>query len=101
MTFDDVVICSPLRTPVGRFGGVFADLSATDLASGLLRELAERTGLGEGDVDDVSVECWKHGARFDVRTGKPLSLPATRGVVTYPVTLDGEVILVDVDTPTA
>ncbi|PWD49966.1 (2Fe-2S)-binding protein [Serinibacter arcticus] len=60
-----------------------------------------RASLGEGDVDDVSVECWKHGARFDVRTGKPLSLPATRGVVTYPVTLDGEVILVDVDTPTA
>lgn len=49
----DVVICSPLRTPVGRMGGVLAPLTVTDLATGLLRELASRTGLGEGDIDDV------------------------------------------------
>ncbi|NNM48023.1 acetyl-CoA C-acetyltransferase [Knoellia koreensis] len=50
---DDVVICSPLRTPVGRFGGALASVPAADLASGLLRELVSRTGLTEGDVDDV------------------------------------------------
>lgn len=50
---DDVVICAPLRTPVGRFGGALASVTATDLASGLLRALVERTGLTEGDVDDV------------------------------------------------
>ncbi|WP_148571954.1 acetyl-CoA C-acetyltransferase [Nocardioides caldifontis] len=50
---DDVVICAPLRTPVGRFGGALSSLSAADLASQLLRELVRRTGLGEGDVDDV------------------------------------------------
>ena len=50
---DDVVICSPLRTPVGRFGGVFAGLSANELAATALRGLVERTGLGEGEVDDV------------------------------------------------
>jgi acetyl-CoA C-acetyltransferase len=49
----DVVICSPIRTPVGRMGGVFASLTATDLATLTLRELVRRTGLGEGDVDDV------------------------------------------------
>ncbi|AZG45331.1 acetyl-CoA C-acetyltransferase [Gordonia insulae] len=49
----DVVICSPLRTPVGRMGGALASLTVTDLATGLLRELASRTGLGDGDVDDV------------------------------------------------
>ncbi len=50
---DDVVICSPVRTPVGRFGGVFAGLSANQLAATALRGLVERTGLGEGEVDDV------------------------------------------------
>ena len=50
---DQVVICEPLRTPVGRFGGALSPLTASDLASGLLAELARRTGLGEGDVDDV------------------------------------------------
>ncbi len=53
MSNDDIVICSPLRTPVGRMGGALAPLSVTDLATGLLRELVARTGLGEGDVDDV------------------------------------------------
>jgi acetyl-CoA C-acetyltransferase len=58
----DVVICEPIRTPVGRFGGVFAALSATDLAAGLLRELVRRTGLQEGDVDDVVLgQCYPSG----------------------------------------
>ncbi|MGY4711611.1 acetyl-CoA C-acetyltransferase [Mycolicibacterium sp. CBM1] len=49
----DVVICSPLRTPVARMGGVLAPLSTADLATAVLRELVARTGLGEGDIDDV------------------------------------------------
>jgi len=49
----DVVICEPIRTPVGRFGGVFATLSAADLATLTLTALTDRTGLGEGAVDDV------------------------------------------------
>jgi len=49
----DVVICEPLRTPVGRFGGALSSLSATDLATTVLEELVARTGLTEGDVDDV------------------------------------------------
>jgi acetyl-CoA C-acetyltransferase len=58
----EVVICSPLRTPVGRYGGALASLSATDLASGLLAELISRTGLGEGDVDDVILgNCYPSG----------------------------------------
>jgi acetyl-CoA C-acetyltransferase len=49
----DVVICHPLRTPVGRMGGVLASLSAAELATITLKALVARTGLGEGDVDDV------------------------------------------------
>lgn len=49
----DVVICSPLRTPVGRMGGALSALTAADLATATLRALVDRTGLGEGDVDDV------------------------------------------------
>ena len=48
-----MVICSPVRTPVGRMGGALASLTATDLATLTLRELIKRTGLGENDVDDV------------------------------------------------
>ena len=49
----DVVVCNPLRTPVGRMGGALAELTSADLATITLRELIGRTGLGESDVDDV------------------------------------------------
>jgi acetyl-CoA C-acetyltransferase len=48
-----VVICNPVRTPVGRMGGALSTLTAADLATATLRALVERTGLGQGDVDDV------------------------------------------------
>ena len=40
--------------------------------------------LSEGDVDDCTLECWMHGSRFDLRTGKPTGLPATEPVATFP-----------------
>jgi acetyl-CoA C-acetyltransferase len=49
----DIVICNPLRTPVGRMGGALSALTAAELATRTLRALVDRTGLGEGDVDDV------------------------------------------------
>lgn len=50
---NEIVICEPVRTPVGRMGGVLSTLSAADLASVVVTELVRRTGLGPGDVDDV------------------------------------------------
>ena len=51
--------------------------------------------LSEGDVIDGHIECWLHGSEFDLRTGKPTGLPATRAVATYPVTVDGDDVLVE------
>ncbi len=41
----DAVICEPLRTPVGKYGGVFRDISAVELAETVIRELVRRTNL--------------------------------------------------------
>lgn len=49
----EAVICEPLRTPVGGFGGVFRDVPVAVLASTLLQALLRRTGLPEEVVDDV------------------------------------------------
>ncbi|RZL67540.1 MAG: acetyl-CoA C-acyltransferase, partial [Rhodococcus sp. (in: high G+C Gram-positive bacteria)] len=49
----DAVICEPVRTPVGGFGGVFKDVPVTTLASTVVRGLVERTGIASTDVDDV------------------------------------------------
>ena len=44
--------------------------------------------LSEGFVDDTSIECWAHGAKFDLATGKPLTLPAYEPVSTYEVVIE-------------
>ncbi|GIG28790.1 non-heme iron oxygenase ferredoxin subunit [Cellulomonas marina] len=58
-----------------------------------------QVSLAEGEVEGCAVECWLHGSSFDLRTGKPLGPPAIRPVPVYPVTVDGERVLVDVDAP--
>lgn len=52
---------------------------------------------GEIDPDDCSVTCDWHGARFDIRTGAALSLPATRPIRVYPCRVEGGDIFVDVE----
>ncbi|WP_239333438.1 acetyl-CoA C-acetyltransferase [Frankia sp. CiP3] len=58
----DAVICSPLRTPVGGFGGVFTDTPATELAATVIRALVERTGVPADAIDDVVFgQCYPNG----------------------------------------
>jgi 3-phenylpropionate/trans-cinnamate dioxygenase ferredoxin component len=52
---------------------------------------------GELDQDTCTVECPRHGSRFDLRTGKPLTLPAYVPVDTFPVSVEGGVIKLEVD----
>lgn len=54
--------------------------------------------LSEGEVTDCTVECWLHGSRFDLRTGKPTGLPATEPVATFPVEIRDGDVYIDVDT---
>src|SRR5271155_4798585 len=62
MSTREAVICQPLRTPVGRFGGVFRDVSAQVLAASVIRELVARTGLRGEHVDDVIMgQCYANG----------------------------------------
>lgn len=49
----DVVICEPVRTAVGRYGGVFKDLAAQELGAAVLRGLIARTNLPPSSVEDV------------------------------------------------
>jgi 3-phenylpropionate/trans-cinnamate dioxygenase ferredoxin subunit len=52
----------------------------------------EEASLSDGELIEHTIECPLHGARFDVRTGKPLSLPAVVPVDTFPVrVVDGKV----------
>ena len=48
--------------------------------------------LSDGEMKGYAIECWLHGAEFDVRTGEALSLPATEAIETYTVERSGDEI---------
>ena len=52
---------------------------------------------GELDEEHCTVECPRHGSRFDLRTGKPLTLPAYVPIDTFPVSVEDGVIKLEVD----
>jgi 3-phenylpropionate/trans-cinnamate dioxygenase ferredoxin subunit len=68
-------------------------------AGGRLHALAdtcshEEISLSEGFVEGGHIECWAHGARFDLATGRALSLPATEPIAVFQVeVLDGDVVV--------
>lgn len=49
----EAVICEPVRTPIGRYGGMFRSLTAVDLGVAALRGLLDRTGIAPDTVEDV------------------------------------------------
>jgi 3-phenylpropionate/trans-cinnamate dioxygenase ferredoxin component len=52
---------------------------------------------GEVDVDLETIECPKHGSTFDLATGKPRTLPATLSVQVFPVKIENDDILIEVN----
>ncbi|KAA9165802.1 acetyl-CoA C-acetyltransferase [Amycolatopsis acidicola] len=58
----EVVVCEPIRTPVGRYGGVFRDLPAASLAATVIGELVKRTGVAPEKIEDVIFgQCYPNG----------------------------------------
>jgi 3-phenylpropionate/trans-cinnamate dioxygenase ferredoxin subunit len=53
--------------------------------------------LSDGEVADGRIECVFHGAKFDVRTGKAVQLPAIKPVRTFPVEVRGDEVFVQVN----
>ena len=52
--------------------------------------------LGEGELDDHTIACPRHGAKFDIRDGRALSMPAVRPTKAYEVRVEGDTVLVKV-----
>ena len=63
----------------------------------LLARRGRRCPRARSRSSGATIECWLHGSRFDLRTGEPTGLPATEPVAVYPVRVDGDDVLVDVD----
>ncbi|TRZ71453.1 MAG: non-heme iron oxygenase ferredoxin subunit [Streptomycetaceae bacterium] len=52
--------------------------------------------LSEGEVTDFKIECWLHGAEFDLRTGEAVTLPANIPLETYSVTVNANSVTVEI-----
>ncbi len=52
--------------------------------------------LGDGEIEDHQIICPRHGARFDLRTGKALTLPAVVDIPVYPVRIEGNDVFIGI-----
>lgn len=78
---ESVVICNPVRTAIGGFKGVFTPLQAPEIATQALKSLMARTGLKEGQVDDVILgQCYPNGESPAI--GRIAALDAGLGIET-------------------
>src|SRR5947209_2893816 len=81
------VICEPLRTPIGRAGGMFRDVPATTLAAAVIRALVERSGVAPDEIDDVLFgQCYPSGEAPAI--GRVAALDAGLPVTTPGLQLD-------------
>jgi 3-phenylpropionate/trans-cinnamate dioxygenase ferredoxin subunit len=53
--------------------------------------------LGEGPLEGEAIVCPRHGAKFDIRTGEALTMPATEPTAVHEVKLDGDDVLVRIN----
>ena len=53
--------------------------------------------LDDGELNQYEIECIHHGAKFDIRNGKPISLPATENIKTYEVVIKKEEVFIYID----
>ena len=78
----EAVICEPVRTPIGRYGGMFKSLTAADLGVAALQGLLQRTGIDSGAIEDVILghcfatsEAPAIGRIVALDAGLPVSVP--------------------------
>jgi len=92
---DDLKPGKALRVKIGDHA-----LAIVRTPSGVVKALDDKCShgeisLSEGFVDDKTIECWAHGAKFELDTGKPLSLPAYEPVATYEILIENDEIFVE------
>ena len=57
MSTREAVICEPVRTPIGRYGGALAGVRPDDLAALAIREAVARAGVPPEEIEDVWLGC--------------------------------------------
>ena len=101
-TIDEIPLDEALGVTIGRYDVAIARHEDEFFAvENICSHAAVALSEGEVTVSDFgacTVECWLHGSRFDLRTGKPTGLPATEPIATFPVEVRGGDLYVDTST---
>jgi 3-phenylpropionate/trans-cinnamate dioxygenase ferredoxin subunit len=94
-SFDDLTDGEPRKETVGQ---VTISVVLTDGEVYAINDTCShgQVSLAEGEVEGCLLECWLHGSQFDLRTGKPVSLPAIDPVPVYPVKVEDGTVFVQV-----
>jgi 3-phenylpropionate/trans-cinnamate dioxygenase ferredoxin subunit len=91
----DIAVDSPMRVVVDDVAiAIVKDSAGTIHAIGDTCTHGD-ISLAEGFVEDGTLECWAHGSKFELTTGKPLTLPAYEPVPVFRVQIDDGDVYVD------
>lgn len=99
----EVLVCQEADIPEGQAVKVTIDGVPIALAkdsSGTLHALGDvcshgEISLSEGFVEDDTLECWAHGSKFELATGKPQNFPAFEPVPVYKISIKDGAVYID------
>jgi 3-phenylpropionate/trans-cinnamate dioxygenase ferredoxin subunit len=93
VAFDSLVSGKPVAIEVG---GVAVCLTRVNDEVFAVEDTCTHSeaSLSEGEVSGTKIECWLHGAEFDLRTGEALTPPATSALKTFKVEVNGNQVVV-------
>jgi len=94
---DDIKPGKAIRVKIGETA-----IAVVKTKAGEIRALDDKCShgeisLSEGFIDNETIECWAHGAKFSLSTGEALTLPAFEPVAVYEVIIDNGDIFIEID----
>lgn len=93
ITFSNLVEGQPQKVTLGNKDVCVARIGDEVFAVADMCTHAEAS-LSEGEISNHKIECWLHGAEFDLRTGEALTPPAVEALETFEVRRDGDTVTI-------
>lgn len=93
LQFDSLIEGKPVKVSLGDKDVCVARVGSDVFAVADICTHSEAS-LSEGEMNGYKIECWLHGAEFDLRTGEALTPPATEALERFAVTRDGDSVTI-------
>ena len=94
---EDIKLGKAIRVKIGEEAIAIVRTKADQVYALIDKCSQGEISLSEGFVDNETIECWAHGAKFSLETGAALTLPAYEPVAKYEVIIDNGDIFLEID----